>query len=283
MATKSVGVSAVEAGLLADLAFLPRAERDATRRGRRSLSAPRSSAPIWQRGRPRAMTQARKPQPCSWKVRGCSRSATGRATGRRTTTTATEKSWRSWGLGIANPVEKRSTLSHGPACPHGAHPTRGPIDAEALYAGKDTLAMSSPSRTEVARRGLPKKAAIQYLGLKRRVFEQLVGELHPFRAGTSLLYDVRDLDVLFDRLKRPSSPSTPTETAHGDTGLAGIRTIQSGVSSTVDRRPSEKGVGKWVVKAASMRTPEAGGGLTESTAVNAFKAVSTRIRMQKPG
>jgi hypothetical protein len=143
--------------------------------------------------------------------------------------------------------------------------------------------MSPPGATEVRPRGLPKRAAIRYLGLKRRAFDKLVGELHPFRAGTSLLYDVRDLDLLFDRLKASSNREVAPAVAPDRAEGTGGRAAPPGVSSTADRRPSEKGVGKWVVKAASTRTPEAGGESIESTAVNAFRAVSTRIRMRKPG
>ena len=50
-------------------------------------------------------------------------------------------------------------------------------------------------------RGLSTEDALRYLGIKRRAFDTLKVQLRPIRVGTSKLYDVRELDQLFDRLK----------------------------------------------------------------------------------
>jgi hypothetical protein len=126
-------------------------------------------------------------------------------------------------------------------------------------------------------RGLSTEDALRYLGIKRRAFDTLKVQLRPIRIGTSKLYDVRELDQLFDRLKGQQSA--------GD-DIAGQELHQSSkeAESTLDRRPvSEKGEKPWVVKAASTKTPKVGGESTASTAVSAFRAVSTRIKTRKPG
>jgi hypothetical protein len=135
-----------------------------------------------------------------------------------------------------------------------------------------------------APRGLSKEAAAAYLGVKRRTFERIASELRPTKLGTSLVYDVRDLDALFDRMK--VATREPADLGEQPScGLSLVSTTSSrAVSSSPDRRPAEKkGVEEWVVKQASTRTPRAGGGSTESTGVSAFKAVSTRIRKLNPG
>lgn len=134
-------------------------------------------------------------------------------------------------------------------------------------------------------RGLSKEAAASYLGVKRRTFERIATDLRPTKLGTSLVYDIRDLDALFDRLK--ASANEPTDLGEQPShGLSLVSTTSSqAVSSPPDRRPApEKGDCKWVVKVASTKTQRVvAGELTESTAVSAFKAVSTRIKKQLPG
>lgn len=125
-------------------------------------------------------------------------------------------------------------------------------------------------------RGLSTEDAQAYLGVKRRTFDVLKGQLNPVKLGTSLVYDVRELDELFDRLKRNPAPEDQQSTNQPE--------ATKEAQSSEDRRPtSEKGVSRWVVKAASTKTPKADGESTASTAVSAFKAVSIRIKSQKPG
>jgi len=122
------------------------------------------------------------------------------------------------------------------------------------------------------RRGLSTEEAIAYLGTKRRTFNKLKPYLTPIPLGTSRVYDIRDLDRLFDLLK----------TSGGADDHFNLGPMASECSQ--DRRPvSEEGESKWVVNQASIRTPMESGELTASTAVNAFRAVSTRIRKQKAG
>ena len=126
-------------------------------------------------------------------------------------------------------------------------------------------------------RGLSTEDALRYLGIKRRAFDTLKAQLRPIRIGTSKLYDVRDLDQLFDRLK--SQQSVGDDIADQEQ-----HQFSKEAESTLDRRPvSEKGERPWVVKAASIKTLKVDGESTASTAVNAFRAVSTRIKTQKPG
>lgn len=127
-------------------------------------------------------------------------------------------------------------------------------------------------------RGLSTEDAQLYLGVKRRTFDVLKSQLNPVRLGTSLVYDVRELDELFDRLKRTPALEAEQEQSINQTPA----TMEA--QSSPDRRPSEKGVSKWVVKQASTtRTPKEGGESTESTVVRDFKAALAHMRTQKPG
>jgi hypothetical protein len=122
-------------------------------------------------------------------------------------------------------------------------------------------------------RGLSTEEAMAYLGVKRRTFAALKGHLTPIRMGTSRVYDIRDLDALFDQLKAASVAGNSAP----DVGPCESECAQ-------DRRPaSQQGESTWVVRQASIKTPKADGELIASTAVNAFRAVSTRIRKRRPG
>src|SRR5262249_12804944 len=129
-------------------------------------------------------------------------------------------------------------------------------------------------------RGLSKEAAASYLGVKRRTFERIAAGLQPAKLGTSLVYDVRDLDALFDRLKADTNVSPDAGERPGANFAHVPVTRPSAVSSPSDRRPAnEKGADKWVVKEASTKTQGVvDGELTESTGVSAFRAVSERIK-----
>jgi hypothetical protein len=130
---------------------------------------------------------------------------------------------------------------------------------------------------------------MEYVGVKRRAFdEHWRPHLVALPQGTSLIFDREDLDRLFDRFKQVANHTLDRSPADAPPELPGpmdpASAASAAVSSQVDRRPtSGKGVEKWVVKVASIRTQVAGGESTSSTAVNAFKAVSDRIRKPKLG
>jgi hypothetical protein len=148
------------------------------------------------------------------------------------------------------------------------------------------------------KRGLNYLEAIVYVGVKRRTFDQQWRpHLVAIAQGTSLIFDREDLDRLFERFKQDAGRETPGQpcddlSEESDrvltpeepaTTIADARPAAT-VSSLSDRRPtSKKGVERWVVKTASIKTQRAGGESTSSTAVNAFRAVSDRIRKPKPG
>ena len=70
-------------------------------------------------------------------------------------------------------------------------------------------------------RGLPLSEAMAHVGLKRRTFDSLIRpRVTPIRVGTSLIFDVHDLDRAFDELKAasqasdtPASASEPAQNA----------------------------------------------------------------------
>ena len=55
------------------------------------------------------------------------------------------------------------------------------------------------------KRGLNSAEAMEYLGMRRRTFESTVRpHLPALRLGTSLVFDVQDLDRIFDEMKQQS-------------------------------------------------------------------------------
>jgi len=52
---------------------------------------------------------------------------------------------------------------------------------------------------------------MHYLGVRRRTWAAMRTELKPVRIGTSLIYDRRDLDVFFDRLKSSQKPTRSSQ------------------------------------------------------------------------
>ena len=132
-------------------------------------------------------------------------------------------------------------------------------------------------------RGLSKEAAASYLGVKRRTFERIAVDLKPARLGTSHVYDIRDLDALFDLIKAKASGGLGTpEQSVTKFALVSASTLPAAYARP-KVRSAEPGDMKWVVKVASTRMPKDGGASTASTGVSAFKDVSTRIRTQRPG
>ena len=54
-------------------------------------------------------------------------------------------------------------------------------------------------------RGLPLSEAMAHVGLKRRTFDSLIRpRVTPIRVGTSLIFDVHDLDRAFDTYLVPA-------------------------------------------------------------------------------
>jgi hypothetical protein len=104
---------------------------------------------------------------------------------------------------------------------------------------------------------------MEYLGVKRKTFDSVFRpRLRSLRVGTSVLFDRRDLDDLFDRIKE-------------------------GAESGADGRPSvdSKGGNPWAVKpsASGSMPSDVSGRLTRSIEASAFDSVVKRIRKQKSG
>lgn len=151
------------------------------------------------------------------------------------------------------------------------------------------------------KRGLTYLEAIDYVGVKRRTFDLLWRpHLVAIPQGTCLIFDREDLDKLFSQFKqntgRADTGSVTTDAvqpAKDEVAATAVEDIDrigadprraAAVSSLADRRPtSGKGVERWGAKTASTKTQRAGGESTSFTAVNAFRAVSDRIRKPKLG
>ena len=113
------------------------------------------------------------------------------------------------------------------------------------------------------KRGLNYQQALEYLGVKRKTFDDVFRpKLRSLRVGTSVLFDRRDLDALFDSLKE-------------------------GAESGADGRPSTERKGgkpRAVNSPVSVSIPqEEGGKSIRSTGASAFASVVTRIRKRKSG
>ncbi len=107
------------------------------------------------------------------------------------------------------------------------------------------------------RRGLNRQQAIAYLGVKGSYFDdEIRPKLHGIRLGTSVIFDRRDLDMIFDQLKM----------APGDVG------------------PTEKGVSKWPKEPqVSIKQKTDAGGSTKRSTDLVFKDVIARLKKQKNG
>lgn len=132
-------------------------------------------------------------------------------------------------------------------------------------------------------RGMSQEAAMAYLGVKRRTFESLRHRLRPVPLGTSLVYDVRELDELFDSLKAEALLATGDAQAGRQLATAPATSRGTPVSAPSPTHPAQKGTRNWVSNVASIRTEMERGESTASTAVSAFNAVSELIKKQKRG
>ncbi|MCX7902312.1 MAG: helix-turn-helix domain-containing protein [Burkholderiaceae bacterium] len=134
------------------------------------------------------------------------------------------------------------------------------------------------------KRGLNSTEAMAYLGVKRRAWEEIRRRLKPFRKGTSVIYDIRDLDAVFDHLKAPSSVGHGNPDRGGDPdGFVEVSEHESELPS--DGRPrSRKGGKAWAARPASTEMPElAAGGSTSVSRALAFIAASKRSRKRRNG
>ena len=85
-------------------------------------------------------------------------------------------------------------------------------------------------------RGLPLSEAMAHVGLKRRTFDSLIRpRVTPIRVGTSLIFDVHDLDRAFDELKAASQASDVTASATEPA----IANAASTAPTTMTRRTGE--------------------------------------------
>jgi hypothetical protein len=142
------------------------------------------------------------------------------------------------------------------------------------------------------KRGMTYLGALSYVGVKRRTFDMhWRPHLVAIPQETSLIFDREDLDRLFERFKRDNASrlgasTTQLQAVSDDEPGHTVPTLvtTAAIFCSEDRRPaSEKEVQKWVVKTASTKTQMEDGGSTNSTAVNAFRVVSNRIRKPQLG
>lgn len=132
-------------------------------------------------------------------------------------------------------------------------------------------------------RGMSQEAAMVYLGVKRRTFESLRHRLHPVPLGTSLVYDVRDLDKLFDSLKVEAALAAANDDAHRRPATASAERLDAPASVPSSGRAAVKGTTSWVNNVASIKSARERGESTVSTGASAFKAVSELIKKRKSG
>jgi Helix-turn-helix domain len=156
--------------------------------------------------------------------------------------------------------------------------------AEIEIAPRHWMGAKRMSNLTATKRGLTSVEAMRYLGVRRRTWTALRGQLRPMRIGTSLIYDRRDLDAFFDRLKSSQQPTRGN--AGADVPPDVEQPTVDVVRSALDGRPSArmKGGNSWAVYRASTRTPRpVNGALTNSSEDSAFKVVTARIRKRSPG
>lgn len=125
-------------------------------------------------------------------------------------------------------------------------------------------------------RGLPATQAMAYLGLKRRSFENHIRpRVTAIRVGTSLIFDVHDLDRAFDELKAASQGEAHSATA----SVPAQNALRNG------RPIPQKGVEPWADQhGGSTPTKAEPGRSTKSGAALDFaSAVSQVLARRKPG
>lgn len=110
------------------------------------------------------------------------------------------------------------------------------------------------------KRGLNQQEAMAYLGVPRRTFlEVWRPRLNPIRAGNSLIFDKRELDALFDQMKK-EQPANTGENAGGNVW------------------PNTKGAKPWATKTeASASKKTAPGRSTNVTKARDFTVVASEV------
>lgn len=138
-----------------------------------------------------------------------------------------------------------------------------------------------------------------YLGVRKRTWDTLRKHLPAVRLGTSLIYDIRDLDALFDELKaraaqQPESGAEQGARASGESNTAGDTARAStpapdgfarqSLAGTERPSATRKGVKTWAVPQGSTRTRNrVAGESTSFSGVDAFKAVIALAKKPKAG
>ena len=104
------------------------------------------------------------------------------------------------------------------------------------------------------KRGYNAQESMAYLGVKRKAFDKFFRPyLIPVKFGTSIVFDVIDLDVVMDDYKRGNE------------------------------RLISKGEVKWADKVVSTKTTKIDGVLIKSTKALDFESVLTTLKKQKIG
>jgi len=122
------------------------------------------------------------------------------------------------------------------------------------------------------RRGLSYREAMAYVGVRRRTFDELWRpRLKPIRAGTSLVFDRRELDALFDEMK-DAQPSGGALSPVQDNAPDGAVTAR-------------RGGGAWETRRAGSRPKATAPGLsTSDMPAGGFTAAASKVlQMRRPG
>lgn len=130
------------------------------------------------------------------------------------------------------------------------------------------------------KRGLTYQEAMDYVGVRRRTFDEVWRpQLVAMQQGACLIFDRHDLDKLFDRLKNEAA-GKPKAANDED---AGANAAHNGPRN--GRPVPQKGEKTWADKQpGSTRTRTGFGKLTSGTPVSDFaSAVSTVMTRRKAG
>jgi hypothetical protein len=132
------------------------------------------------------------------------------------------------------------------------------------------------------KRGLTHAEAIEYVGVKRRTFdEDWRPRLVAMRQGSCLIFDKLDLDRLFDEFKQRAAGAVPAanDDAHHHAGQLPQNGGRNG------RSMQEKGVSKWA-KQHGVSTPvttERGKSTSGGASLDFASAVSAVLKRRNAG
>lgn len=91
------------------------------------------------------------------------------------------------------------------------------------------------------KRGLTHAEAIEYVGVKRRTFDEMWRpKLNPMRQGSCLIFDRLDLDRVFDEFKAAAAPAAANDDGAEPLRHNGPRNGRPS-QETGERRPKNKG------------------------------------------